>query len=459
MARTLIKGGMVVSGDPRIGDLPRGDVLVEDDRIAAIAPQIDLGGASDVTIVDASDRIVMPGLIQAHYHAWMTGLRSFGGNWTSPYYHKNMHGNIATRFTAEDVYLGTLMGALDQVNSGTTTLFDWCHNNPTPAHSDRAIDALQESGIRAVFAHGTTKPDQEPGKKTANARHFTEIPQDPAEVARIRKRLASDDALVTMALAILGPDFSIDEVFCQDLRTAREFGLVSSAHVWAKPSRVSPQGYRTAFRAGLLGPDHNAVHFVYSSDEELKMLADAGASFTATTVCELMGNPTHSISRILALGAKPSLGADNQTKVAGDMFSVMRHTIQSQRLLEHQNDPKRPESVAPRSSRDAFEWATLEGARMMRMENRIGSLTPGKQADIVLLRGDDLGVFPVHDPINTIVFYCDRSSVDSVMIGGRWAKQNGLLAYPRAEITLKQGQMRASLNGLIAKAQYVHQPA
>lgn len=459
MARTLIKGGTLVTGDPKIGDFANGDVLIQDERIVEVAARID---APHAAVVDAKNYIVMPGLVQAHYHTWMTGLRSFGGNWTAPDYFKKMHGNIATRFSPEDIYLGTLIGALDQINSGTTTLFEWCHNNPTPDHSDRAIDALLESGIRAVFAHGTPKPDQEEGKKSARPRHYTEIPQDPIEVVRLRKgRLASDEARVTMALAVLGPDFGTDEVFHQDLKTAREFGLVSSAHVWAWPNkpRVAPQGYRTVIEAGLIGPDHNVVHFVYSSDEELKALADAGARFTSTPVCELMGNPSHSIGRVLALGHKPSLGADNQTKVAGDMFSVMRYAIQSQRLLEHQADPTRPDTTSPRSSRDAFEWATIEGARMMGLERRIGSLTPGKQADLIMLRADDLGIFPVHDPVNTIVFYCDRSSVASVMIAGEWVKRDGRLVYASTEIARKQARMVESLNHLIEKANYVHAPA
>jgi cytosine/adenosine deaminase-related metal-dependent hydrolase len=457
--KTLIKGGTVVTGDRAIGDLPKGDVLVEGDRIASVAPSIQAG---DAAVIDATDKIVMPGLVQAHYHAWMTGLRSFGGNWSNPDYFKKMHGNIATKFSAEDIYLGTLIGALDQINSGSTTLFEWCHNNPTPAHSDRSIDALQESGIRAVFGHGTPKPDQEEGRATAKPKHYTEIPQDPAEVGRLRKgRLSSDDALVTMALAILGPDFGTEEVMLQDLKTARDFGLMSSAHVWNWPGkpRIAPNGYMGAIKAGLIGPDHNVVHFVYSTDEELKALADAGASFSSTPVCELMGNPVHSIGRILELGAKPSLGADNQTKVAGDMFSVMRYAIQSQRVFDQQAHPERPLDTSPRSSREAFEWATIEGAKMMGMEDKIGSLTPGKQADIVLLNANDIGIFPVHDPVNTIVFYCDRSSVDTVMIAGKIMKQAGKLTYPQAEIAKKQRQMTASLQGLVDRAKYVHEPA
>lgn len=452
MTKILIKGGIVVTGDPRIGDLRGGDVLVEDDRITAVARNLN---ADDASIIDARNLIVMPGLVQAHYHTWQTGLRGFGGNWTTPEYFQKMHGGIAMQYSPEDIYLGTLIGALDQINSGSTCLFEWCHNNPTPEHSNRSIDALEESGIRAVFAHATPKPAQQEDKK-----HYSEIPQSRDEVARLRKgRLSSDDALVTMALGVLGPDFGTDAVFHQDLCLAREYGLISSAHVWNASWRIAPEGYETVLQAGLIGPDHNVVHAVYCSDEELKGLVDAGASFTVTTTCELMGSPFHAIGRLDALGVKPSLGADNQTKVAGDMFSVMRHAIQSQRLFDHQHHLDRPPDVRPRSSREAFEWATIEGAKMMRLDHKIGSLSPGKQADITMLKADDLGVFPVHDPINTIVFYCDRSSVDMVLIAGKIMKKAGKLTYPADQISKKQEQMVASLQRLIDGANYVHETA
>lgn len=452
MARILLKGGIVVTGDSAIGDFDQGDVLIEDDKIIAVDRAIEV---EDAERIDVSRMMVIPGLVQAHYHTWQTGIRNFGSNWTTPQYFSKMHGNIATKFAADDIYYGTLIGALDQINCGSTTLFEWCHNNPTPEHSDRSIDALQESGIRAVFAHGTPKPDPKPGQK-----HFSEIPQDRNEIARIRKgRLSSDDALVTMALAILGPDFGIDEVFHEDLKIAREFDLVTSAHVWNAPWRIAPEGYETVLKAGLIGPKHNIVHAVYSSEEEIKGICDAGGSFTATTVCELMGNRLHAIDRFEKYGVKPSLGADNQTKVAGDMFSVMRHALQSQRVLDIDHNPDRTADTPPRPSREAFEWATIEGAKMMGMESKIGSLTPGKQADIVLLDAYDLAVFPVHDPINAIVYYCDRSSVDSVMIAGNWLKRDGVLTYPNAKIRQKQEVMLDRLRDLMSKADYIHEVA
>src|SRR5919107_435127 len=150
------------------GDLPRADVLVTGDRITEIAPRIE---AHDAQVVEANGCIVIPGLINAHMHTWQTALRGVAANWTLLEYFKKMHAGLATAFGAEDLFIATRMGALNQLNCGTTTLADWCHNNPTPAHNDAAIQGLLQSGIRAAFFHGTPKPDPRPGE-----RPFWEVP-------------------------------------------------------------------------------------------------------------------------------------------------------------------------------------------------------------------------------------------------------------------------------------------
>ena len=129
MNRLLIKGGSIVSMDPAIKDIPRGDVLVENGRIAAVAPALE---ADDAEIIDAAGMIVLPGLINAHLHTWQSALRGIAGDWTVGKYMQAMHGGLAGHFRAEDVYIANLMGALNSLNNGTTTLVDWCHVNRTP---------------------------------------------------------------------------------------------------------------------------------------------------------------------------------------------------------------------------------------------------------------------------------------------------------------------------------------
>src|SRR5580704_2978701 len=197
MRRKLIKGAAIVSMDPAIGDLRKGDVLIEDDRIIAVGPNI---AADDADTIDASRMLLLPGLINGHLHTWQTGLRGFAADWTVAEYMQAMHRGLATLFQPEDVYIANLMGALNQINNGATTLVDWCHNNPTPEHSDAAIRGLDEAGIHALFLHGSPKPDPTPGQ-----RHFSEMPMPRHEVERFYKgRFASRDGLVTFGLAILG---------------------------------------------------------------------------------------------------------------------------------------------------------------------------------------------------------------------------------------------------------------
>src|SRR6476469_5666507 len=161
MARTLVRGATLVTMDPQ-GDLPRGDLLVEGERIVAIAPQLLV---DDCEVVDAHGCIVIPGLVNAHMHTWQTALRGLAANWTLLEYFQKMHAGLATVFRPEDLFIATRMGALNQLNCGTTTLADWCHNNPTPAHNDAAIEGLLSTGIRAAYFHGTPTPDPSPARR------------------------------------------------------------------------------------------------------------------------------------------------------------------------------------------------------------------------------------------------------------------------------------------------------
>src|SRR5690349_6737144 len=176
-AQKLIRGATVITMDPKIEDLLRADILIAGERIAIVAPQID---APSAEIIDGTGRIVMPGLINAHMHTWQTCLRGVAANWTLLEYFRQVHGGLATLFKPEDIYISNLAGALNQMNCGTTTLVDWCHNNPTPEHTDAAVDALERSGIRAAFFHGSPKPDPKPGQAP-----FWEVRHPRKEVERL----------------------------------------------------------------------------------------------------------------------------------------------------------------------------------------------------------------------------------------------------------------------------------
>ena len=426
MARTIIKGGYILSMDKKVGDLPKGDIFIEGDKIIKIGRTV---RASDAKIIDATGMIVMPGLINAHLHTWQTGIRGVAGNWSIPEYLHHMHAQIAPKFSANDTYLGNLIGSLNQISNGATTVFDWCHNNATPAHSDAGIQGLREAGIRAVFGHGSPKPD---AKK--NQTPFTHIPHPRSEIERLRKgELASDDALVTLAMAVLGPDFSTWEITEHDFRLAKEFDLLVSAHVWGAPNRMNKDGYTRLAKLKLLDKRHNLVHGVYLTDRELKTVLDTGASVTVTPEVELqMGHGTPRTGAIRDLGHRPSIGVDVESNISGDMFTVIRMTLQSQRNLDNQRINKKtkgPVTALTIKPREALEWATIDNARALGLESKIGSLSPGKQADIILINTNDLNLFPVHNPLESVVFHANGSNVDTVMIGGKVLKRNGKLKY------------------------------
>ncbi len=438
MSRILIKGGTVVSMHPGQPDGEIADVLVENDRIAAIGV---LGNIADAETIDAGDRIVMPGLIDSHVHTWQTGLRGIAGDWTVPRYMRAMHAGLATFFRPEDIHIANLVGGLSKLNAGITTLVDWCHNNPTPDHTDAAVDGLEASGARALFLHGSPKPDPKPGQK-----HFSEVPMPRAEIERLRGgRFASGDRLVTLGLALLGPQYSTRDVCVEDYRLARELDLISSAHTAGGPM-LSPGTYEELVVMGLIDARCNIVHANNFSDDLLKTLVDAGANFTVTADVEMqMGFGEPLTGRLRDLDSPMTIGADVEPAASGDMFTAMRMTLTVQRNIDNVAALARGETLpddADITCREALEWVTVNGAKMTGQEDRIGSLAPGKKADIVLIRTDDLNLFPIHDPYTAIVRHAGVGNVDTVVVDGAIVKRDGRMMYPGLRET--QAELMAS---------------
>lgn len=423
MRPLLITGATIVSMDDRVGDLPRGDILVEGERIRAIAPRIEV---PDAERIEAEGRIAIPGLVNAHMHTWQTGLRGLAADWTLLEYFRWVHAGLATRFRPEDVGIATLVGALGQLDAGTTTLVDWCHNNPTPAHTDAAVDALAESGIRAAFFHGSPKPDAKPGEP-----HFSEVPHPRREIERLLVGpFASQDGVLTLGLAILGPHYATLPVALSDLRLAREFGLVASMHQGGGEPKT-PGGWERLIEAGLVGPRVNVVHGNDLSDDLLGRMVDLGVTFSVTPENEMtQGHGFPITGRLRALGAAPSLGVDLESVVAGDMMGVGRIALGMQRALDNA-ESRRTTGAIPATStiraREALSWITVEGARMLGQLDRIGTLSPGKQADITLVDARSLHMRPVHDPVSTVMFQAGRADVETVLVAGRVLKRDGRL--------------------------------
>ena len=441
----LFKNATIVTMDATIGDLAKGDLLIQDGRIAAVAPAIE---STDADVIDASERILLPGLVNAHMHTWQTALRGIASNWTLLEYFRWVHAGLATVFTPADIEIATLVGAWNQINCGTTTLVDWCHNNPTPAHTDAAVDALHASGIRAAFLHGSPKPDPKAGEP-----HFSEVPHPRHEVERLLAgRLGNRDGLVTLGLAILGPHYSTLDVARQDFRLAREFDLVASMHQGGG-SPKTPGGWAVLAAEGLVGSRTNIVHGNDLSDDELKRFVDLGASFSSTPENEMgQGHGSPITGRLRALGQQPSLGVDLESVLPGDMLSVARVALAAQRMLDN-GESRRLRGKIPDTTtittREALAWITIEGARMLGLEHRIGSLTPGKAADILVLRADDLNMTPVHDPVSSVVMQASLANVDAVLIDGAFKKRDGRLLV--ADLPAKRAALVESGRRIVSK--------
>lgn len=419
--RLLIRGGTVLSMDPSIGELSSGDVLVEDGRIAAVAPSLDV---SDAETIDATGTIVMPGFVDTHRHTWQAPWRNIASDWTLAHYFTGIHAGLSGHYRPEDTYIGNLLGTLEALDSGITTLLDWSHNLNTPAHADGAIAALFESGSRVVFAHGGGAPE------------WAAVPSDVVhthDAKRIKEQyFSSDDQLVTMAMALRGPQFASRDTTEADWALAREIGARITVHVgdgaWGKTRPVA-----WLHEKGFLGPEVTHVHCNTLSDEELVMIADSGGSASVSPDIELqMGHGWPATGRLLRVGIRPSLSIDVCTATCGHMFGAMKSALLTQRgldnaAIEAAGGDASEMSELNVSSRDALAFGTIEGARACGLDSKVGSLTPGKEADLIMLRADTLGMTPLNNPAAAVVYNGNPALVDTVLVAGRVVKRHGRL--------------------------------
>jgi 5-methylthioadenosine/S-adenosylhomocysteine deaminase len=421
--KMLIRGGHVVSVDPAIGNLARGDVLIEDDKIVAVEPSGDEPMA-DAKVVDAEGFIVMPGFVDTHRHTWEAAIRGSAPNATLDDYFVEILDTFAPLYRAEDVYAANLAGSLECLNAGITTLVDWSHINNTPEHPDAAIRGLQESGIRAQYAYGSAN--------TSLADYWFEsklqIPGD--DVRRIRDSyFSSDDGLLTMALATRGPGFCVDDVVRAEWELARDVGIPITVHVamgrlagrFGMVKQLSDQG--------LLGSDTTYVHCCYLSDEEWQLVADSGGTISIAAQVETqMGHGWPPVMKAMQYGLRPSLSIDVVTTVPGDMFTQMRAAFGAERARMNAVFWEKNEAASGLlTAEQLVRMATIDGAYVAGLEDRTGSLTPGKQADVVLLDARALNVAPVIDPLAAITICADVSNVDTVIVDGVVRKQGGKL--------------------------------
>ncbi|WP_207400506.1 amidohydrolase family protein [Actinomadura roseirufa] len=418
--RVLIENGWVVTGDPSRGTLTGCDVLVEDGLIAAVGPDLPGTGAE---VIDARDMIVIPGLVDAHKHTWQSAVRHRCAGMDLRTYFGEMFAGLGPRYGPADVYAGNLLGALSALDAGTTTLMDWSHVQNSPEHADRAVAALRDSGIRAVFGHGWPLTDLT-GWIAGSDRPHT------ADVRRIRRDLLpDDDALVTLQLAGRGPELSTLAATRADLAMARDLGIRVSIHMGCGPEYGAMAAIAQLERAGLLGPDLAFVHCSESSDDEFAMMAGNGCALVLAPQHEqaLPGIGHTPLDRARAFGITTGLSTDTETAGAADLFVQMRAGLAAHRSQLAGGRSRFTDRLAPFGVGEVFAMATQGGADALGLGDRVGSLTPGKRADIVLVRATDPNLFPVTDPVAALVCSAHPGNVDTVLVDGVVRKRAGAL--------------------------------
>jgi cytosine/adenosine deaminase-related metal-dependent hydrolase len=436
--RYLIRGGAVMSMDPKVGNFPQADVLVEGRKIVAIGPDLHAGGAA---VIDARGRIVMPGFIDTHHHQFETALRSFladgilindgsntpSGNTT---YFEYILLKFAPKYRPQDVYINELFGSLSQLDAGVTTVHDISQIHHSPAHSDAAIKGIIDSGRRAVFGYFESA-----GAVPGN--------QYPNDALRIKKQwFSSTDQLVTM---IMGGEIYLPG-YESAWKIGRQLGLQIAAHI------LSPFGMRSTFDrlangqggdSGTLGigPDNLFVHMTGMSDMAWQRVKDAGAQVSLAVPIEM--NMRHGMPPLLKMGSlrmEPSLSTDVECTLTADFFTQMRSTMNVQRALVNQMVLEQGNFAPPQhwptpaagtpdllTTRDVLRYATMNGAKALRLDHKTGSLTPGKEADIIILDATAINVAPLNQVPGAVVSLMERSNVETVIVAGKLRKWKGRL--------------------------------
>ncbi|MEW5423461.1 amidohydrolase family protein [Amorphus sp. 3PC139-8] len=431
MRKLLIKNGFVASVDPTIGNIANGDVLISGDRIEEVGRDLEV---TDAEIVDATDCIVMPGFVDAHKHIWQgAAVRAYCTDWSLDDYVNYIRLNVAAAFGAEDMYAVQLHGAFEAMNAGVTTAADYCHNIHSPDHAHEAIRGLQDSGMRVVWNYGFNYPPLEnPVFKTFDDR--VAFGRDVAKT-----HFSSKDQLLTLGIAPEELQHALDnDTLSGQFNLARELG----AHIFwhcnsKKPLGIRiPRGVARVHDLGLLGDDILFVHMSATEEDEWKMVADCGASVVFTPDTELqMGMMWPSGDIAKRYGITQSYGTDITSNNSADMFTALRLGLQTTRCRVIDREDLLGSGV-PFTCEEALRWGTIDGAKALGLESAVGSLTPGKKADLVFLNTKSLSLvgWDRSNVAGTIILQGQTADVDSVMVNGRFVKRHGKMVGDVARV-------------------------
>ncbi len=415
----VIRNAFVMTMDAQ-GDLADADVHVKNGAIVAVGRNLQAAGAQ---VIDGRGMIVLPGFVETHWHMWNTLLRSMSGD-------KREHGyfptvlNLGKAYLPSDMYQSTRLSCAEAIHSGITFVHDWCHNIRSPEFAREGLRALAETGIRGRFSYGA--PQGHPATETVDLTDLERLHRD--------WKSHSNDGLLALGLAWRGVSTGATgavsaAAYSRDFGAARSLGIPISVHA---NNRKGSDAIALLSREKFLGKDVQLIHAVWVTPDEIRSVAAAGSSISLSPYTELrigFGFPV--TGDFLAAGIPVGLSVDT-TALSGnaDMFAIMK-AIQNIENSRTNNEFKLP-------ARRVLELATIEGARSMGVDDRVGSLIPGKRADLIMVntRAVNLGVFS--EPAHMLVEAAQPANVDTVMVDGRILKRGGKLAAIDVEQTLSE---------------------
>ncbi|MGX5055585.1 amidohydrolase family protein [Enterobacter asburiae] len=425
---TLIRGATILSMDESVGNIERGEILIAGPTIVAVGENLEAKGAR---VIDATNMIAMPGMVDTHRHAWEGQLRRINPNAESlEDYCNATHFSFAKYYRPADMYVGNLLSALGCIDAGITTVIDNSHNSRSAAHSDAAVEALLDAGIRAIHASGA------PVSGEWDTAHW------PGNWQRLQEKYFRDkpDGLVSLAvMAQLEPEMWAE---------ARRLGLpiVTEFFGGEMASRLA-----VLQQEGLLGADNIFNHCTALPDEGWAILRDAGVRVNVCPRSDAhygIEDGMFAIQSAMRHGIHPGLSVDNETSYSGDIFMEMRVAFYLQRVMgmHQQHGCRSAHSPKTLQAAQLLKAATLDGAACAGLQEKVGSLTPGKKADLILINAGDLNLYPSGNAFGTVVHAAERSNIDTVMIGGRIVKQGGnVLGVDRARLRAAIDESRQHL--------------
>ncbi len=406
----VFRNATVLTIDPALGMIENGDVLVVEKKIAAVGRQ--LAARDDAVEIDATGGILMPGMVDTHRHMWQTALRGFGADWTLTNYFHFYYLNWGKIFRAEDIYAGNLLAAIEAVDAGVTTSVDWSHGLQTVQYADAAADALEAVPGRFVLAYGNLLGAPWEWTKAPEFADF------------IRRRIDGRGDKLRMQIAF---DVTGDPAFPEKgaFEVARDFNLSVTTHagVWGA---TNDNGIRLMHEHGFMTPSTVYVHASTLSEDSYHRIAATGGHASVSSESEDNAGQGYSPTwQLRRYNIPVSLSMDTSVWWSADLFSAMRATLNADRARQHLEAHKRNETVVLNQLRaeQVVNWATLGGAQALRMDSIIGSITVGKQADLVLIKNDrSPAMFPLLHPYGHVVFQAGRGDVHTVMVDGNVVK-------------------------------------